>query len=494
LILVLSSEFSLPFLLFPFTFSPDNSRVAAPSLSRSLGPLDAAAVVISNVIGVGIFTVPGIVAQMVGHPLWMLAAWLAGGLLAFAGANAYAELAARHPRAGGEYVYLRAGFGPLAAFLTGWTSFIAGFSGAIAAGAVGFAEYFGRYAPAAADTRPLLSVPLYVITLEFSPRALVALVVLFAITAVHIRGLGPGTAMQNTLTVLKFAALVALIGFGFTIGSGSAQNFAAAAAPVRPANWLLALIPVMFTYSGWNAAAYLAEEVREPGRNVPRALALGTAAVVALYLLLNVLYLYALPPEQLAGSIRTGDVAAEALFGVRGAELLTPLILVGLAGSISAMVLAGPRVYFAMARDALFAAAAARIHPRFQTPSVAIAAQSAWSAVLILSGTFDQLLLYTGFAVVLFSGLAVLALFLIRLKGGQSFSSDMEPAERIAGASAPEEKPYRCWGYPVAPAIFVLASFAMCANAIHRDPGPSLAGLALIAAGLPLYWWLRRRI
>jgi APA family basic amino acid/polyamine antiporter len=477
--------------------------VSTPStaLARSLGPLDAAAVVISNVIGVGIFTVPGIVAQMVGQPLWMLAAWLAGGLLAFAGANAYAELAARIPRAGGEYVYLRAGFGPLAAFFTGWTSFIAGFSGAIAAGAVGFAEYFGRYAPAAADTRPLLSVPLYVATLEFSPRALLALVVLFAITAVHIRGLGPGKAMQNTLTVLKLAALVALIGFGFTIGSGSVQNFAAAAAPsaATPANWLLALIPVMFTYSGWNAAAYLAEEVREPGRNVPRALALGTAAVIALYLLLNVLYLYALPPEQLAGTIRTGDVAAEALFGARGAELLTPLILVGLAGSISAMVLAGPRVYFAMARDALFPAAAGRIHPRFQTPAIAIAAQSAWSAVLILSGTFDQLLLYTGFAVVLFSGLAVLALFLIR----RSDSRTNKPApEAIAGLtpgtlqptphSAP--RPYRCWGYPAAPAIFVLASFAMCANAIHRDPRPSLAGLALISAGLPLYWWLRRRV
>jgi APA family basic amino acid/polyamine antiporter len=456
----------------------------ATALPRSLGPLDAAAVVISNVIGVGIFTVPGIVAQMVVHPLWMLAAWLAGGLLAFAGANAYAELAARIPRAGGEYVYLRAGFGPLAAFLTGWTSFIAGFSGAIAAGAVGFAEYFGRYAPVAGETRPFLTLPLYVVTLEFSPRAMVALLVLFAITVVHIRGLGPGRALQNTLTVLKLAALVALIGLGFAIGSGSAWNFAAPAAPPQPAGWLLALIPVMFTYSGWNAAAYLAEEIREPGRNVPRALALGTGAVVALYLLLNALYLYALPPDQLAGTIRTGDIAAEALFGPRGAQLLTPLILVGLAGSISAMVLAGPRVYFAMARDALFPAAAARVHPRFQTPAVAIAAQSAWSALLILSGTFDQLLLYTGFAVVLFAGLAVLALFFIRRSAARASTPD---------TLHPTPHSFRCWGYPVAPAIFVLASFAMCANAIHRDPRPSLSGLVLMAAGLPLYWWFRRR-
>ncbi len=478
------------------------------TLARSLGPLDAAAVIISNVIGVGIFTVPGIVAQMVPSPLLMLAAWLAGGLLAFAGANAYAELAARRPHAGGEYVYLREGFGPLAAFLTGWTSFVAGFSGAIAAGAVGFAEYLGRYSPAAADSTPLVSLPLYVVTLEFSPRALVALVVLFVISAVHIRGLGPGRYMQNTLTALKLLALLALIGFGFALGTGSFSHFAAAPAGMRPrpevSGWLLALIPVMFTYSGWNAAAYLAEEIREPGRNVPRSLALGTAAVVALYLLLNVLYLYALPGEKLAGTIRTGDVAAEALFGARGAQFLTPLILVGLAGSISAMILAGPRVYFAMARDGLFPGAAARVHPRFQTPATAIAAQTLWSALLVLTGTFEQLLLYTGFAVVLFSGLAVLALFLIRRGGDRFVGHPVAPGSslpRTFGAdetpgndrSAAESTAFRCWGYPVAPAIFVLASLAMCVNAIQRDPRPSLAGLALMAAGLPVYWWFRRK-
>jgi APA family basic amino acid/polyamine antiporter len=476
----------------PMARSPDHPM----SLARSLGPLDAAAVIVSNVIGVGIFTVPGIVAQMVPHPLLMLAAWLAGGLLAFAGANAYAELAARRPHAGGEYVYLREGFGPLAAFLTGWTSFVAGFSGAIAAGAVGFAEYLGRYSPRFADTTPLVSLPLYVVTLELSPRALVALVVLFVISAVHIRGLGPGRYLQNTLTALKLLALLALIGFGFALGTGSFANLTAAADPARPrpemSGWLLALIPVMFTYSGWNAAAYLAEEIREPGRNVPRALALGTAAVVALYLLLNVLYLYALPGETLAGTIRAGDAAAEALFGARGAQWLTPLFLIGLAGSISAMILAGPRVYFAMARDGLFPGAAARVHPRFQTPAAAIAAQSLWSALLVLTGTFEQLLLYTGFAVVLFSGLAVLALFLIRRRGG--FIPPEQNDGRREAAPTTETTHFRCWGYPVTPAIFVLASLAMCVNAIQRDPRPSLAGLAVMAAGLPVYWWFRHRV
>lgn len=459
-----------------------------PTLERTLGPLDAAAVVVSNVIGVGIFTVPGIVAGMVSQPAALLGVWLAGGLLAFAGASAYAELAAMRPRAGGEYVYLREGFGPLAAFLTGWTSFVAGFSGAIAAGAVGFADYLGRYWPAAAEPRPWVSLPLFVATLELSPRAVVALGLVLAISLVHIRGLGPGRVLQNTLAGLKVVVLLVLIGLGFALGRGSAQNLVGMGGPVQPANWLVALIPVMFTYSGWNAAAYLAEEVREPERNVPRALALGTATVVMLYLLLNVLYLYALPVEKLAGVVRTGDVAAQALMGPAGAAAMTPLILLALASGISAMVLAGPRVYFAMARDGLFLRAAARVHPRFRTPAVSIVAQALWTGLLILTGTFEQLLIYTGFAVVLFSGLAVLALFFLRRRTVE-VKEGMEGKE---GKDGSERKEYRGWGYPVAPAIFVLASLAMVINAIYRSPEPSLAGLAVMAAGIPIYWWFAR--
>jgi len=472
---------------------PDRSggaqgRPPGGGLERSLGTLDAAAIVVSNVIGVGIFTVPGIVAGMIGQPLAMLGVWLAGGALAFAGADAYAELAARHPRAGGEYVYLREGFGPLAAFLTGWTSFVAGFSGAIAASAVGFAAYLGRYFPAAADARSRLG---WLPFLEISPRSLVALALIFGISAVHLRGLGPGKILQNWLAGLKVLALVVLVGLGFAFGTGSMQNFSSSAGAARPAglplvprlqdrDWLLALIPVMFTYSGWNAAAYVAEEIRDPSRKVPRALALGTGIVVVLYLLLNALYLYALPVERLAGVIETGDRAAEALFGPSAAGGLTALVLLALAGGVSAMVLAGPRVYFAMARDGLFLPAAARVHPRYRTPAVAILAQALWSALLVLSGTFEQLLIYTGFAVVLFSGLAVAALFFLRRGEGA-------PARLPDG-----QAPYRAWGYPVAPALFVLTSFAMVLNAIHENPGPSLAGLAVIGAGIPLYFWFRR--
>lgn len=438
------------------------------TLDRALGPADAAALVISNVIGIGIFTTPGIVAQMVPQPLAMLGVWLAGGGLAFAGAMAYAQLAWLRPRAGGEYVYLRDAFGPLAAFLTGWTSFVAGFSGAIAAGAVGLVSYFGRYVPAAADSRPLLTIPLYFTDIRISAQKLTALVIIFGLSAIHIRGLGPGRRVQNMLTGLTLAALLLLIVLGFTSGTGSAEHLRGTGAPVNPMSWLLALVPVMFTYSGWNAAVYVAEEVRDPQRNVPRALALGTACVVILYLLLNALYLYALPPARMAGVIRSGDAAGEALFGSRAALLLTPMLLVSLAASISAMILAGPRVYFAMARDGLFLQSAARIHPRYRTPAAAILAQAVWSGLLVLSGTFEQLLIYTGFAVILFAGVAVAALFVLRRQA----------------ASMPT------WGYPVAPAIFVLASLAIVANAVSERPLVSAAGLAVIGAGVPIYWWL----
>ena len=213
----------------------------------------------------------------------MIGVWLVGGALAFAGAMAYAELAALRPRAGGEYVYLREAFGPLAAFLTGWTSFVAGFSGAIAASAVALADYVGRFIPAAADTRPVLTIPL--LALNTSPRSIVALTLIAGLTVVHIRGLGPGRLVQNVLAAIKVSAIVVLVALGFAIGRGSVGELQLGWTTSEPVSFLLALVPVMFSYSGWNAAAYVAEEVRDPGRNVPLALGLGTAIVVVLYVL-----------------------------------------------------------------------------------------------------------------------------------------------------------------------------------------------------------------
>jgi APA family basic amino acid/polyamine antiporter len=448
---------------------------ATLSLERRLGPLDAAAIVVSNVIGSGIFIVPAIVATMTPAPMAVLGVWFVGGLLAFAGAMAYAELAALRPRAGGEYVYLREAFGPLAAFLTGWTSFVAGFSGAVALGAVGLAGYLGRFVPAAADTTALLSLPLGPISMTFSPQTLVAVSAIAGLSIIHILGLGPGRLVQNLLAGLKVTALVVFVALGFSIGRGSAEHFGGGA-PVAASGWLIALIPVMFSYSGWNAASYVAEEVRQPERNVPIALGLGTVAVVIIYLALNLLYLYAMPLGDIASlDISIVDAVAERLFGFVAGNLLAAFTIVSIAASISAMVLAGPRVYYAMARDGVFFGAAARVHPAFRTPAVAILAQGLWSTLLVLTGTFQQLLTYTGFAVVLFAGVAVAALF------------------RLRWLRPDEPRPFRAWGYPIAPGVFALASLLIVLNALWRDPGTTGAGLLVMAAGLPFYAIARQR-
>ena len=468
------------------SIAPAPAPAEPQTLARRLGPLDAAAIIVSNVIGGGILFTPPLVAASVQNPWYFLATWVAGGLLAFAGAMAYAELAALRPRAGGEYVYLRAAFGRLAAFLTGWTSFVAGFSGATAASAVVLAFYVGRFVPAAADATPLLVIPLPYVPLTVSRQAIVALAAIGLMAWIHLRGVGPGRFVMNVLAGLKVSALLVFIALGLTLGAGSASNLVQGAAPVAAGAWLLALIPVMFTYSGWNAAAYVAEEMHEPGRNVPRALALGTLAVVAIYFLLNLLFLYVLPVNELAqvkGSVL--DVVADRLLGIRAGDVMGIVSIISIAASISAMTFAGPRVYYAMARDGLFFRGAGRIHPRYHTPATSIVAQAVWSSLLVLSGGANALTTYTGFAVVLFAGIAVLSLFVLRQR---------EP-------NAP--RPFRAWGYPIAPAIFAIASLAIVLNALWSDLvvpiqngtpwGPAAAGLLIIGLGVPLYFFFSRR-
>jgi APA family basic amino acid/polyamine antiporter len=457
-----------------------------PALERRLGPYDAAAIIVSNVIGGGILFTPPQVAAAVPNAFLFLATWFVGGLLAFTGAMAYAELAALRPRAGGEYVYLRAAFGRLAAFLTGWTSFVAGFAGAIAANAVFLAFYLGRFIPAAKDSTPLFVIPLPLVPLTFSRQAIVALAAIFLLAWIHLRGVGPGRLVMNVLAGLKVSALLIFIALGLSLGAGSSSNLAQSTGPVSPGAWLLALIPVMFAYSGWNAAAYVAEELRDPGRNVPRALAFGTLAVVAIYLLLNGLFLYVFPVDQLAkvqGSVL--DVVADGLLGLRAGDVMGAVSVISLAASISAMTFAGPRVYYAMARDGLFFRSAGRIHPRYHTPAVSIIAQAVWSSLLVLSGGANALTTYTGFAVVLFAGVAVVSLFVLRRS---------EPG-------AP--RPFRAWGYPVAPAIFAIASLAIVSNALWSDLvtpirtgsdwGPAAAGLIIIGLGVPIYYFFSHR-
>jgi basic amino acid/polyamine antiporter, APA family len=447
-----------------------------PTLERRLGPLDAAAIIISNVIGGGILFTPPQIAAAVPAALPFLATWVAGGVLAFAGAMAYAELATLRPRAGGEYVYLREAFGRLAAFLTGWTSFVAGFAGAIATSAVVVSFYLGRFIPGAGNGTPFFSFPVVpgFVTISVSPQSVVALAAVWGFAFIHLRGVGAGRLVGNVLAVLKVTALVVFVALGFARGGATANLVESHG--VTATGWLLALLPIGFTYSGWNAAAYIAEEIRDPGRNVPRAFALGTGAVIVLYVLLNVLYLFVFPIGELAriqGSVL--DVVADRLLGGTAGNIMGAVSIISLLASISAMTFAGPRVYFAMARDGLFFARAARVHSRYRTPATAIVAQALWTSLLVVTATADALVTYTGFAITLFLVLGVLSLFVLRRR-------DPDAA-----------RTFRFSGYPYGPALFVVAGGAILVNGLIRDPGPTGTGALIMAAGFPLYYFFTTR-
>ena len=452
------------------------STADGPALERRLGPFDAAGIIVANVIGGGIlFFPPGIAANT--PETWVfLSTWIAGGFLAFCGAMAYAELAALRPRAGGEYVYLSEAYGRLAGFLTGWTSFIAGFAGAVAASAMIVPFYLERFAPGAASSTPWLQIPIPYLPLTFSNQSLIAIAIVWLMSIIHIRGVGPGRVVSNALTILKVAAFLGFIVVGLAMSGSTASPAPASAGTASVTGWLLGLIVVMFVYSGWNAAAYMAEEVRNPGRNLPLALALGTGAVTVIYILINVLYLKVIPIQELVtlkGSVL--DVAAERLIGVRAGDVMGIVSIISLVASVNAMTFAGPRVYFAMARDGVFVPAAARIHPTYKTPWIAIAAQAVWATILILTGSLDALGNYVAFAITLFAGTAVAAVFVLRARDPHA------------------PRPFKAIGYPLTPAIFVLFSVIMVANAIYREPRVTGLGILLIAAGIPIYLWFTKR-
>jgi APA family basic amino acid/polyamine antiporter len=457
---------------------PTTTTDSSPVLERRLGPLDAAAIIVANVIGGGIlFRSPAVAAAIPDAP-WFLLAWAGGGVLAFMGAMAYAELAALRPKAGGEYVYLREAFGPLAGFLTGWTSFVAGFTGAIAASAVFLIVTLNRFIPGVANDTPLLAIPLpgtYAVT--FSIHTLAASAVIIIAALIHIRGVGPGRIASNVLTTLKIVSLVVFIGFGLTAGTGTPANITQSVGPVTVTGFLFAFIPVMFTYSGWNAAAYMAEEIRDPGRNVPRSLLMGTVVVIAVYVLINILYLFVIPIGELAtlGGRSILDVVGDRLLGARAGDILAIVAIISLAAGINAWTFAGPRVYFAMARDNTFFKSAARVHPKYKTPAASILAQAAFSIVLVLTGSLDSIANYVGFAITLFAGTAVAAVFVLRAR---------EP-------NAP--RPFKAFGYPWTPAIFVLASLAIVVNSFYSDPRVSITGTVIILAGIPLYYFFTSR-
>jgi APA family basic amino acid/polyamine antiporter len=411
-------------------------------------------------------------AALIPSPTLLLAAWVLGGVLSIAGGLTYAEMGAMFPRSGGVYVFLREAYGGLTAFLYGWASFLVVISGALAAVAVGFADYLSYFIPALSTSRVVVSIAVPWGTFAISAGQLVAAASLGVLGAVNYVGVRSGNMVNVVLTAAKVAGLSAIPIMALVAGSAE-PSFTPVVPPdvARPlAAFGIAMIAVLWTYESWYYVTYAAGEIRHPERNLPLALVFGIGALILIYVTVNVAYLYALSIEDMKGVTRIAEKAATALMGPAGATLIALTVVVSTFGCNAAGLLGGSRVLFAMGRDGVFLPAASRVHPVYRTPHVAIVALTVWSMVLALSGTYEQLFTYVMFASILFSMAAGVALFILR---------------RTQPATA---RPYRAWGYPVIPAIFVLGSGAFVLNTLVERPVESITGLALVALGLPVYW------
>ena len=442
------------------THGASHAEAAVP---RRVGWFTASCLLVSNIIGGGIFTTTGFLARDVGDPVLILSLWVGGAVIALAGALTYSELGAALPQAGGDYLYLRHAYGPLFGFLSGWTSFTIGFGAGIAASSVSFASYLLRAAPIAEDNGSIAKI--------------LALLLLWSLTAVHAGGIGAGGVLQRILTTTKVTAIAVLILGGFTLGSGSWSHVTMRAAtdpgfgPV-----IVAMIFILYTYLGWNVAGYIAGEIADPGRTIPRIMIGGTIFVAAIYLLLNLVYLYALPVTALgqAPVLPVAQKAAAALWGPASARLVAGLLCLSIAGAVSAMVWAGPRVYWAMARDGAFASYFAALSPT-GAPVRAMLLQSTWASVLILTGTFEQLVIYSGLVLAAFSALTVGTVIVLRRR-----RPDLG-------------RPFRVPLYPLTPGLYLVFAAVIVGHSLIHRPIESAFGIATVLAGLPVYWLWRKQ-
>jgi len=455
----------------------------AATLERRLGVFSATTLIVGSMIGSGIFIAPSIMAEWIQTPGLLLGLWLFGGVFTILGALACAELAAMAPHAGGQYVFLREAYGPLWGFLYGWTLFLVIQTGFNAAVAIAFAKYLGVYLPALSEANVLLWLP----PLQVTSAQLVACGVIALLTYVNMRGVRQGAFVQNLFTILKVAALGAIIVAGLSHLGSHADHFRPLLEP-RPgpravalhtgflAGLAVALSKALFAYDAWNTATFVAEEIREPQRNLPRALLAGTLLTTLVYVLANVAYLSVLSIGEMAevAENRVAREVAVRFFGQAGLLLVVVAILISTFGCVNGLILSGARVFFAMAREGLFFRPCADLDPRTGVPVMALLFQGAWSCVLTLTGSFDALLTYTTFASVFFGALTVAGVYRLR-------------------ALQPERpRPYRCWGYPVTPAMYLLIAVPFLAYVIQGDPRSTGIGVLLVGSGVPVYLWWRR--
>jgi APA family basic amino acid/polyamine antiporter len=436
---------------------------------RALGLFDAVMIVIGGIIGSGIFINPYIVAQRLDSSELVIGAWVAGAAIALIGALSYAELGAMLPSAGGQYVYLRDAYHPLIAFLYGWALLFMIESGAMAAVAMTFAEYAVRLVSDQPQASALVGAA--------GIRAIAIGAIVF-LSIINYLGVIPGSRLLNVFVVLKVAALTVLIAAGLFF-SGALDASRQVAAPGSEGSIVAfgaALIPIVFAYGGWQNANYVAEEIRDPKRILPICLLLGTAIVALVYVTINIAYLKAVGLGGLAATTTPASDAARLLFGAAGDRFVTAAIAVSTFGFLNLCVLAPTRVYYAMAADGAFFPQVARLHPRYQTPSLAIVLQSTWAIALTLTGTYATLLDYVVFADWIFFGLTVASVFVFR--------RTMRDAPR----------PFRTWGYPITPALFVLAAVAIVVSVIRVSPMQSAIGAALMLAGIPAFYYWKRTV
>ena len=437
------------------------------SLERTLGPRDLILIVIGTVIGSGIFIVPASVLRDTGGDVRVaLVVWLAAGVLSLLGALTYGELGAANPEAGGLYVYIRDAFGPLPAFLYGWTAFFVIGTGSVATLAVAFTGYLGQFVPVSPITAKV-----------------VAALMILVIMAINVRGVRHSAHVQNWTTGVKLVALAGMAVVLIAVGRGSAAPVAAPAAAGAPGAFSLlsgvgaAMIAVLWAYEGWQYVTFSAGETRDPQRIFPRAIVAGTAVVIVIYLLANLGYLAAIGPERAQHTDRIAADAMTALFGPAAGKLIAAVILVSMFSAANGLTLTSPRMYFAMAQDGVFFEKLAEVHPRFGTPAFAVVAGSAWAMLLAVSGTFEQLLTYVVFAGWIFYALGALSIFSYR-------------RSRRRAAEAPT---FQVPGYPVTPILFVAAAAAIVLNTLVTQPGRGLVGLGIVLLGTPVFYWWRAR-
>jgi APA family basic amino acid/polyamine antiporter len=453
--------------------------MAQTELKRQLSLFDAVMLISGDMIGIGIFVTTGAIAETLPSPGGVLLVWVLGGLLALTGALSCAELSASLPYAGGDYIYIREAYGKLVGFLSGWSSFLVTFSGAIAFLAVGFNGFMSFFFPVLGSNDALFSANILGLSIHGTIGNLFSMVVVLLISGLHCLGVRQGTVTQNILTTLKIGALLGIILLGVLFGKGDTAHFSPLFDWQKIGNFSVfaaAFIPAIFAYSGWNAVIYIAGEVKEPEKNLPKALLWANLLVITLYLAINVIYIYAVPVTEMKGALRVSEVATTALFGYQTSAWITGIITVSILGALNVVTMLGPRIYYAMARDGVFFKRLAQVHPTFGTPTGAIMLQAIWACFLILTGTFGTLFTYVSVIITLFSAFTVGSVIVLRYK-------------------RPElKRPYKLWGYPVVPILFIAAHIWIVWGSVTEKPYETLIGLFIVCLGIPAYLIWQKKI